>query len=56
MLGRDQFEHGVAQVLQPFIVGRSTFGVLVVVRPMRQGLAQERRLVKANAKRPLKFL
>jgi hypothetical protein len=34
MLGRDQFEDGVAQVLEPLVVGRAAFGVLVVVGAM----------------------
>jgi len=56
MLGRDQFEHRIAQVLQPFVIGGATLRVLVVVGAMRQSLAQQRRLVKADAKRPLQFL
>jgi len=56
VLGRDQFEHGVAQVLQPLVVGGATLRVLVVVGAMRQSLAKQGRLVKADPKGPLQFL
>jgi hypothetical protein len=56
MLGRDQFQDGVAQVLQPLVVCRPALRMLVVVGTMGQRLAQQRRLVKANAKRPLQLL
>jgi len=56
VLGRDQLEDRVAQVLQPLVIGRSALGVLVVVGAVGQSLTKERRLVKANSKRPLEFL
>jgi hypothetical protein len=56
VLGRDQFEDRVAQIFQPLVVRRATLGMLVVVGAVGQSLAQERRLMKANAKRPLEFL
>jgi hypothetical protein len=56
VLGRDQLEYRVAQVLQPLVVGRSALWMLVVVGAVRQRLTQERRLMEANSKRPLEFL
>jgi hypothetical protein len=56
VLGRDQLQYGVAQILQPLVVRRPALGVLVVVGAVGERLAQQRRLVKANAKRPLEFL
>jgi hypothetical protein len=56
VLGRDQLEHSIAQILQPLVVGRPTLGMLVVIGAMGQGLAQQRRLVEADAQRPLEFL
>ena len=56
VLGRDQLEDRVAKVLQPLVIGRPALRVLVVVGTVGQSLAQERRLMKANAKRSLEFL
>jgi hypothetical protein len=56
VFSRDQLEYRIAQVLQPLVVGRPALGVLVVVGAVGQSLTQERRLMKANAKRPLEFL
>lgn len=56
MLGRDQFKDGVAQVLQPFVVGRSTLRMLVVIGAVGQRLPQQGDVVKPNAKRSLEFL
>jgi hypothetical protein len=53
---RDQLEHGIAQVLQPLVVGESALGMLVVVGAMGQRLPQQGRVVEADAKRPLKSL
>jgi len=56
VLGRDQLQHGVAEVLEALVVRRAALRVLVVIGTMGQRLAQQRRLVKANSKRPLEFL
>jgi mRNA-degrading endonuclease toxin of MazEF toxin-antitoxin module len=56
VLGRDQLEHRVAQVLQPLVVRRPALRMLVVVGTVGQRLAQKGRLVKANSKRPLELL
>jgi hypothetical protein len=56
VLGRDQLEDRVAKVLQPLVIRRPALRVLVVVGTVGQSLAQERRLMKANAKRSLEFL
>ena len=56
VLGSDQLEGRVAKVLQPLVIRRPALRVLVVVGTVGQSLAQERRLMKANAKRPLEFL
>jgi hypothetical protein len=56
VLGRDQLEDRVAKVLQPLVIRRPALRVFVVVGTVGQSLAQERRLMKANAKRPLEFL
>jgi hypothetical protein len=56
MLGGNQLEHSVAEILQPFVIRRSALGVLVVVRAMGQRLPQQADVVKSNAKRPLEFL
>jgi hypothetical protein len=56
VLGGDQLEYGVAQVLETLVVRRPALRMLVVVGAMGQGLPQEGRLVKANAERALQFL
>jgi mRNA-degrading endonuclease toxin of MazEF toxin-antitoxin module len=56
VLGRDQLEDRIAKVLQPLVIRRPALRVLVVVGTVGQSLAQERRLMKANAKRSLEFL
>jgi hypothetical protein len=56
MLGRDQLEHRIAEVLEPLVVGQPALRVLVVVGAMGQRLAQQGNVVKANAQRPLEFL
>ena len=56
VLGSDQLEDGVAEVLETLVVSVATLGMLVVVRPVRQSLPQEGSIVKADAKRALKLL
>lgn len=56
VLGRDQLEDGVAQILEPLVVGGAAFGMLVVVGAMRQRLPKQGDVVKTDAKRPLEFL
>lgn len=56
MLGRDQLEDGVAQILEPLVVGGAAFGMLVVVGAMRQRLPKQGDIMKANAQRPLELL
>jgi len=56
VLGRDQFQYRVAEVLEPFVVRRPALRMLVVVGAMGQCLPEQGRLVKANAKRPLQLL
>ena len=56
VLRRDQLQHRVAQVLQPLVVGQSGLGVLVVVGAMGQRLPKQRRVVEADAERPLESL
>jgi hypothetical protein len=56
VLGRNQLQDRVAQILQALVVRRPALRVLVVVRAVGQRLTQQRRLVKANSKRPLEFL
>jgi hypothetical protein len=56
VLGGDQLEDRVAEILQPFVVGRPTLRMLVVVGAMGQRLPQQGDVVKPNAKRPLEFL
>ena len=56
VLGGDQLEDRVAEILQPFVVGRPALRMLVVVGAMGQRLPQQRDVVKPNAKRPLEFL
>src|SRR5207245_3948273 len=56
MLGGDQLQHRVAQVLQPLIVLQPGFGMLIVVRPVRQGLAQEGLVVEPDPQRTLELL
>ena len=56
VLGGDQLEHGVAQVLKALVVGSAAFRVLVVIRAMGQRLPKQRNVVKSDAERPLEFL
>jgi hypothetical protein len=56
VLGRDQLEDGVAEVLEPLVVSRPAFGVLVVVGAMGQRLPEQGDVVEADAQRPLEFL
>jgi hypothetical protein len=56
VLGGDQFEDGIAEILEALVVRRAAFRVLVVVRAMRQRLPQQRDVVKANTERALKLL
>jgi hypothetical protein len=56
VLGRDQFQHRVSQILEPLVVRRPALRMLVVVGAMGQRLPQEGRVVKPNAKRPLQLL
>jgi hypothetical protein len=56
MLGRDQLEDRVAEVLQPLVVRRPTLRMLVVVGAMGQRLPEQGDVVKSNTKRPLEFL
>jgi hypothetical protein len=56
VLGRDQLEHGVAEILEAFVIRRAAFGMLVVVGAMRQRLPQQGDVVKANAQRSLELL
>jgi hypothetical protein len=56
VLGRDQLEDRVAEVLQPLVVRRPALGMLVVVGAMSQRLPEQGDVVKSNTKRPLEFL
>jgi hypothetical protein len=56
VLGRDQFEDGVAEILEAFVIRRAAFGMLVVVGAMGQRLPQQGDVVKANAQRSLELL
>ena len=56
MLGGDQFENGIAEVLEPLVVGGAAFWMLVVIGAMRERLPEQRQIVKTDAQRPLEFL
>jgi hypothetical protein len=56
VLGGDQLEDGVAQVLEPLVVRRTAFGMLVVIGAMRQRLPQQGDVMEANAQCPLELL
>jgi hypothetical protein len=56
VLRRDQLEHGVAEVLETLVVGVAALRMLVVVRPVGHGLAEQGSIMKADAKRALKLL
>lgn len=56
MLGRDQFQDRVAQILQAFVVRRAALWMLVVIGAVGQRLSQQGDVVKPNAKRSLEFL
>jgi hypothetical protein len=56
VFGGDQLEDRVAEILQPFVIGRPTLRMLVVVGAMGQRLPKQGDVVKPNAKRPLEFL
>jgi len=53
MLGGDEFEDGVTQVLQPLVVSLATFGMLVVIGAVGQCLPKEGNIVKPNTQRTL---
>ncbi len=53
VLGGDELEDGVTQVLQPLVVSLAAFGMLVVIGAVSQCLAEERNIVKSNAQRTL---
>ena len=56
MLGGDQFEDRIAEVLEAFVVGRTALRVLIVVGTMGQRLPEQGNVVEADAERPLKLL
>jgi hypothetical protein len=56
MFRSDELEHGIAQVLESLVVGRSAFRVLVVIGAVRQRLPQQRNVMKPDTKRPLEFV
>jgi hypothetical protein len=56
VLGRNQLEHGVAQVFQALVVGGAAFRMLVVVGAMGQRLPEQRNVMKSDAERSLEFL
>ena len=56
VLGGDQFEDRVAEILEPFVVRRPALGMLVVIGAMGQRLPKQGDVVKPNTKRPLEFL
>jgi hypothetical protein len=56
MLGGDQLEHGIAQVLEALVVRAAPFWVLVVIGAMRQRLPEQGSIVEAHAERALKLL
>lgn len=56
VLGCDQLEDGVAQILEPLVVGSAALRMLVVVGAMRQRLPEQGDVVEANAQCPLELL
>jgi len=56
VLGGDQLEDRVAEILQPLVVRRTAFRMLVVIGAMGQRLPKQGDVVKSNTKRPLEFL
>jgi hypothetical protein len=56
VLGGDQFEDRIAEVLEAFVVGRTALRVLIVVGTMGQRLPEQGNVVEADAERPLKLL
>lgn len=56
MLGGDQFQDRVTEILEALVVGRPTLGMLVVIGAMGERLPQQRDVVKADTKCPLEFV
>jgi hypothetical protein len=56
VLGGDQFEDRIAEVLQTLVVGRTALRMLIVVGTMGQRLPEQGNIVEADAERPLKLL
>jgi hypothetical protein len=56
VLGGDQFEDRIAEVLEPLVVGRAALRMFVVVRAMRQRLPQQGDVMETDAERPLELL
>jgi hypothetical protein len=56
VFGRDQLENGVAEVLEPLVIGRAALGMFVVVRAMGQRLPEQGDVMETNPERPLELL
>lgn len=56
VLGGNQLEDGITEVLEPLVVGGAAFRVLVVVRAMGQRLPEQGNVMKSDTERPLEFL
>jgi hypothetical protein len=56
VLGRDQLEHGVTEILKSLVILQPAHGVFVVVGTMCERLLEQRQVVKADSKRPLQLV